>query len=1171
MDQKAFIGFEYSPLFVDMVQGEIVNWLRGKSIEAVFPLSRGPGGDLLFQIFQMIESSNLALFDCTTLNPNVVFELGYAIGKKKPFFVLYGVSNKERKDLPSVLKCPWGIWYDSATDLRAQLNPVTARQYPLGDYDYRTNELFLKSLESRVEANRIAVLIDSKGDYQREIDEIARTWHEARLYLINIDHESSFSNLIEFVEKSAITITILGSKNNPAMDYDNAAKLLGHGTAMGLARSCLLFQGGEEDYSDTVGLSNHYLDTNQFRQKLEEWNKKITAQEIRKGTISRRIGIPNLGRTLTRERLNDFINLNLFSKIVYIRAPSGYGKSALMVDTLSQKAYPTIWYTFDVAIRDIAEFIVEVISKIQEYQPEIGANLLTVVASASRREIPEYNLVTYFCNELGRLRNRLVLVLDDVHLINEKESSKGLEVLFRTLPKNIGLAILSREELGFLSQNQLSESFAVLKKEELEFNKQEIEGYIQKSFGLSLSNQELDVLTEKSDGWIASITLLQSIVAQRGKDAIPEIIRRLKGTDVKIYDYFADIVYDNFDQTIRQFFLRTSVLNTLTAQSVSFVLKLEAEKSLKMLEELEGKNSFLFNFQNNPNVFRYHPLFQEFLNKKFETELGKGEVRKSKFELSQFYLDNEEYVEAINYGTEGQNYLATVKAVSKIGNFVLNEGFGKMVSEWMSQIPKEHYSTDYDLLVLKGRADEHVGRVREAEDSFKQAEMSLLGRAGKEKEANFVRFLKSGIKFIKDVNLEELKKELTEIGSDAKRYGDETTYFAVAQQLFSIRCQTLLKIGSRLKTYDLGDYERTISEIDAVLQELNDSSLRDKNLYRSQILIEKAKLAHFVGWFRASQMSKVKQLNDVLRMDIPLERRKKYLSKVFEAFDLEAQCFKEALEIAEKDEQLLVKANLLIERAETLSSRFNLMYLNFGFHHAEFVDAALVDLQTAARTYSQFGHHYGLAVAYNNAAQTFLLKNDKTNRDKHAQLALSLAQKHGFSVIERKAKDILALPTIEEVLIRSASEATKSLEEGMTEEERQQFLDEMLNAMGEFGKDERQKRAAIMRKELEDVEFQKQLQKTWCRYIDVFHTNNPLSKHPDTGIKMIRAYLAEERGAVELYDSKRDDYGKELTAKFVYCRLLGHHSDSLQDRINKLSDSFIGRFCHNCAQRELRI
>jgi hypothetical protein len=982
------------------------------------------------------------------------------------------------------------------------------------------------------------------------------------------------TDLIRLIESSSFMIAIL----NPILErtdqlYElnnrlNAIKMFGFGVAYGLGRNTLLFQKGDRNYSDVVSLTEHYTGIDTFTQVLTHWSSKITSQTISQLTIARRIGIPRFGNLVRRQRLNDIINKNLFSNIIVIRTPSGYGKSGLVAQCVSDNQYPVIWYTFDQEKIETADFIGEMLSTLNKLNSRIGVNLLSIMSSFSRRELNESNLIGYFLSELRAFEKKLLIVLDDVHLTNGTPLLQQFKMILENLPQNIGLLLLSREDLGTEIRHLVGKQCVELKKDELEFNKEEIREYISAIFGLSLTPMELDLLQMKSEGWIASISLLQTIVAQKGKEAIPAIISRLSGTDVNIYNYFAEIVYDCFEDRLKELLLKTSVLNNLTVSSVSFLMSNTPEEAEYILKDLERKNSFLFNFDYQPNVYRYHSLFKEFLQDKYEFNVGSANVRELKAKLSDFYISNKEFFEAINLGIAGKNYSTTVKAIVQVGPYIVNEGLGRMLVEWFNQVPLEYYNNDYDLLILNGQAHEQIGKIDHARILFNTAQSVLGCEEGKEKEKNLVRFMIHRVKMVQDSDVNKLEKENLNIMNDAKHHRDENTYYGAAESYFQLKWQTLAH-QQQSGSIDLAAYEIVVQHIDSVLAELSNSPLKYKNIHRSQLLVSKAKIVHFIAGLKAARAITISELNKITHLNPNYERRKQSLDEILQAYQIEEDCLTEALTISENDKQLLLKANILTEKAELMASKYHLTSMLLSPLPIEFVDTILIYYYEALKIYSTLYDLYGIALVYNNVANTFLLKNDKANRDKYANLAIDIARKQGFSVIESKANQILAMPTLDEMKMRAPKEATRSLEEGMSEAEKDRFFEMMIGSVGDFPVDEKERRKSILRLEFEDDELLRSLQKNWCKYIEMFDTANPLSKHPSVDKEMVVAYLAEELVATQLYDSMRTDFGKQINAKFLYCHLLGHYSDGLEERIKSLSDKFVTKYCKYCTKREI--
>lgn len=1172
--KRAFIGFDYIPHFRELLGNQLGSWVSLNRVEPVFPLDKPAGGDLLARIESMISGSDFTICDCTTLNPNVTFELGLAIGKRMPFFVLYESSFTKARPMPPILKTQWGLWYESFGDLKEKLKAILLRSFPKGTYDIQTNQLILPSNHPSIELTTVYVFVDKTTDYSSELQIIKDIWSGNKIVPVDIADYNNLPDLFASIEIMPIAIGILQprpdedeSSTSSTINEINALKLLAIGIASGLERRVLLLQQGVRDYSDVVGLSRHWRSHEELRQVLKQWNVHISSMAINRAAFRRSTGIPNFGKLVKRKRLNSFISSNLFSKTVLIRTPSGYGKSSLVAQFVSENQYPVIWYTVNAELIGAADLVRDIVSRLNSLDSKVGRDLASVISAFSKHELTVDSLISYLSSELELFDGQIILVIDDAHQAIEAQLLGQIKSLINGLPRNVGLIVLSREDLGDEVRHLDGKRIVELKRDELRFNKEEISDYVNTIFGLSLTTNDLELLWEKSEGWIASISLLNSVIAQQGKEAIPEIISRLRGTDVKIYDYFASIVYDGFDKKAKHFLDKTSILNNLTAPTVSFLMNgLEAEVSTT-LREFERRNSFLFNFNNEPDVYRYHSLFKEFLQNKYMIRVGAEEIKRSKASLSQFYLTKGEYIEAISFGLESEYYESVTKAITEVGHYFVNEGLGRVLLAWLQQIPKSHYEMDYRILMLRGRAEEQIGEVNSARSSFLLAQTTMLSEGAGERDKILLRLLIHDIDMVQETDVVKLQQESLDIMVSAKKVGEDAAYYGAAAAYFSRMGERMAK-EQKAGEIDTTAYERAIEHIDSVLKELSDSTIIDKGIYVSQLLISKAKIVHFVSRVIAARALTRNEITYDINLKPDLERARQELSEFRKADRLQMDCLDEALTIAKKGNMLLLEANFLAERAELASSNCHYMALMFSVPPQQFIEGIMQDFNKALEIYSKLEYAYGIAMVYNNVASSFLLINDKANRDKYAGLSLELSRKHSFEVLEKKSTEIMSMPTLVETKAESVRQVEQIMKGPLPERERDQLIESMLDLAGEMSPAEKERRRAILLLEIRDMEDHRAIRGDWCKHLEMFDTRNPLSKHPRLDESMVRAYLQKDEEAIRLYDSVKDDFGRERLAKFLFCRQRLVHSDELGESVKSLADNFKAKHCVNCRLRE---
>src|SRR5689334_2544310 len=85
---------------------------------------------------------------------------------------------------------------------------------------------------------------------------------------------------------------------------------------------------------------------------------------------STRYTVPRLAAdALARQRLVDFLHENIHRKLVLVSAAAGYGKTALLVEFVSQTDYPVAWLRLDDTDRDLVVLISDLAGALQTRFP----------------------------------------------------------------------------------------------------------------------------------------------------------------------------------------------------------------------------------------------------------------------------------------------------------------------------------------------------------------------------------------------------------------------------------------------------------------------------------------------------------------------------------------------------------------------------------------------------------------------------------------------------------------------------------------------------------------------------------------------------------------------------------------------------------------------------------
>jgi LuxR family maltose regulon positive regulatory protein len=122
---------------------------------------------------------------------------------------------------------------------------------------------------------------------------------------------------------------------------------------------------------------------------------------------------------VARPRLSERLSRGAESKLTLVSAPAGFGKTTLLAEWLA--AAPagqrsTSWLSLDQSDNQHVTFWTYVVTALQTAAPEIGEGALSLLRAPQTPPIE--TVLAPLLNELAAVRNDIVLVLDDYHVID---------------------------------------------------------------------------------------------------------------------------------------------------------------------------------------------------------------------------------------------------------------------------------------------------------------------------------------------------------------------------------------------------------------------------------------------------------------------------------------------------------------------------------------------------------------------------------------------------------------------------------------------------------------------------------------------------------------------------------------------------------------------------------
>lgn len=423
-----------------------------------------------------------------------------------------------------------------------------------------------------------------------------------------------------------------------------------------------------------------------------------------------------------RPRLIEKLNNNLHGKLTLISAPAGFGKTTLVSEWASGCEQPVAWLSLDEEDSDAARFITYILAALQTIHTDIGKEILSAFQTPLPR--PMKTAVTSLINEIGAIPNHLVLVLDDYHLIQAEAIHKALAFLLERQPPQLHLVITTREDppiplARWRARGELSE----IREADLRFTTAETAVLLNDGMGLNLTPEQIETLGRKTEGWISGLQL--AALSLRSQTDIDHFVDSFAGSNRFILDYLIEEVFRQQPPDVREFLLRTAVLEQLTA-ALCDAMMADQERvtpnSQAMLERLEQANLFIIPLDESRQWFRYHHLFADLLRQRLRLDNRDAAVLHQR--AGTWHEANGFPRRAVNHYLAAEAWEQAAALIQKQSEVLQKRGENTTFLRWMQALPATVIQAQPDLCLAYAWALALSGRPDEADSFLKLAEQA---------------------------------------------------------------------------------------------------------------------------------------------------------------------------------------------------------------------------------------------------------------------------------------------------------------------------------------------------------------------------------------------------------------------------------------------------------------
>ncbi len=423
-------------------------------------------------------------------------------------------------------------------------------------------------------------------------------------------------------------------------------------------------------------------------------------REASTAVVSAKVLIPQV-QSLSRERVDALLSRIWQHRVGLVVAPAGSGKSTLLAGFAASANVPVAWYRAE-------SWDAKTTTLLSHLQSAFTAALGSIPEGWDSVETAARSLESW-------AGQRAVLIIDDLHTLEDSPAERTLERLIDYAPPSITFLIGSRALPGFnLSRLRVSGSLLEIGSEDLRFRSWEVERLFRDFYRAPLPPEELAELARRTEGWAAGLQLFH--LATRGKS--PQERRRILtalGSRSRLTrEYLTRNVLDQLPAELRWFLVRTCVLTRLTGSICDTFL--DRSGSQQVLQELERRQIFT-TATDDRGGYRYHEVLRSHLEQVLMEELGEIQARAAYRKAGRLLEASGAFPDAVQAYSRGEDWEAVDRMLHHQGGELL-EG----PDTWIDALPPALLRQDPWLMLGSARRHRAEGRWREAIDAYHRAE-----------------------------------------------------------------------------------------------------------------------------------------------------------------------------------------------------------------------------------------------------------------------------------------------------------------------------------------------------------------------------------------------------------------------------------------------------------------
>ena len=274
--------------------------------------------------------------------------------------------------------------------------------------------------------------------------------------------------------------------------------------------------------------------------------------------------------------------------LTLISAPAGYGKTTLLAEWISNHQAQVGWLSLDEQDNDELRFWKYFISAIQKVSKPLGQKALQILETSQDKEYQVF--LTELVNDLTTLDHKIIVVLDDYHVISNQAIHEGMLFLLDHFPPSLHIFIATRADPRLpISRLRVRGKLTEIRIADLRFTSDETLEFLNDLMNLGLNPSDIMALETRTEGWIAGLKL--AALSLQGHENARSFIQAFTGNQQYILEYLVEEVLHRQPEPLQRFLVETSILERMCAPLCNAIT--ENSDSGTILVDLQRPNLFV--------------------------------------------------------------------------------------------------------------------------------------------------------------------------------------------------------------------------------------------------------------------------------------------------------------------------------------------------------------------------------------------------------------------------------------------------------------------------------------------------------------------------------------------------------------------------------------------------